>query len=249
VIPILLLHALGTTSGMWAAQRVALRRAGHHVLTFDQGVHGEGTPTLASLVDDLTRMLDSEQVDDVVLAGSSMGGYVAMAHQCRHPGRVRALALLGTRADADSPQVAAGREAFARMVLDPVARPALVASLKPKLVGATTRAGRPEVLAELSSMVDSVDPRSLAWAQRAIAVRPDFCDAMRAADVPSVVVMGDEDELVSLPEARRLAEALPRSELVVLPGAGHLTPMESPDAVTAALVGLLRRVGAGSGAR
>lgn len=246
-VSVVMLHALATTSAMWHDQSAALRRAGHQVLTPDQRGHGRtplGTaiPSLDVIADDVARALDRHRIDSAVLAGSSMGGYVAMAFLRRHPDRVRALALLGTRATADDRETAAARRAFAECVHDPDLRPGLLAATTPRLVGATTRATRRDVLARVTAMAHAVDPAAVAWAQRAIAGRADSVELLNSVTVPSVVVAGAEDELVTTGEAERLAGLLVRSKLVVVPGAGHLTPMEAPEAVTAAITGLVAQV-------
>lgn len=246
-MPVVLLHALATTSAMWRDQRAALRRAGHLVLTPDLRGHGgtplgTAAPSLDVVADDLARTLDRHGIDSAVLAGSSMGGYVALEFLRRHPGRVRALALLGTRATADDDAAAAARLAFADRIRDPALRPGLLAATTPRLVGATTRATRPDVLARVSALAHSVDPAAVAWAQRAIAARADSVALLRSVTAPSVVVAGAEDELVAVEEAELMADALPRGRLVVVPDAGHLTPVEAPAAVTAAITELIARV-------
>lgn len=245
---VVLLHALGVDSRMWAAQCTALRATGHDVWAPDQRGHGAtplGTdePSLAAVADDVARGLDDRGVERAVLVGASMGGYVAMAFLRRHPGRTAALALLGTRAGPDDAVTVANRKAFADAVLDPATRAKVLAASMPGLVGDTTRGQRPDVVANVTALVEATDPAAVAWCQRAIADRRDSFDVLRAADVPSVVVAGAEDALVPEKEARLMAEALPQGDLVVVPDAGHLAAMETPTEVTAALADLLRRTG------
>ena len=245
---VVLLHALGVDARMWVAQERALRRAGHDVWAPDQHGHGgmplgADEPSLAVLADDVARGLDERGVARAVLAGTSMGGYVAMAFLRRHHGRTAALALLGTRAGADDPATAANHARFATAVLDPATRARVLAASVPSFVGDTTRTRRPEVVERVSALVEAADPAAVAWCQHAIAARPGSFDVLRAADVPAVVVAGAEDALVPEKEARLMAEALPRGELVVVPGAGHLAAMETPTEVTSALADLLRRTG------
>jgi pimeloyl-ACP methyl ester carboxylesterase len=245
-VPVVLLHALAVNSAMWSAQRRALVSAGHQVLTPDQRGYGttplgSGDPSLDVAADDLASLLDRQGIDSIALAGASMGGYVAMAFLRRHPGRVRALALMSTKASADASSEAAQRGAFASLVLDPASRSQVVAAAIPTLLGATTWDGRPEVVASVRAIVSNTSPEAIAWSQLAIASRRDAFDVLRATDVPSVVVAGEEDELVPLSSARQMAAALSDAELVTVPKAGHLAPMEVPGAVTAALVGVLTR--------
>lgn len=245
-VPLVLLHALALSSAMWTRQREALTRLGHRVLAPDQRGYGAtclgaAPPSLTVVADDLARTLDEHGVGEVALAGSSMGGYVAMAFLRCHPGRVRAIALLGTKAGADDEETAAGRTAFAEAVLNESTRAHVVAAALPTLVGATTRAERPEVVEEVRGLVDATPPAAIAWSQRAIAARRDSFGVLGAAHIPGVVIAGAEDELIPVADARQMADAMPRGELVVVPRAGHLTPMEAPGAVTAALSDLLRR--------
>lgn len=238
-VPVVLLHALGLDSRMWVAQQRALSRAGNRVWAPEQ--RGTGESSLDAAADDLARGLDAMGATRAVLVGASMGGYVAMAFLRRHPGRTAALALLGTRGEADDAATAAQRRAFADAILDPATRPGLIAATLPSLVGGTTLARRPEVVEQITTMVSEADPAVVAWCQRAIADRRDSFDVLRAADVPAVVIAGAEDALVPAAETQRLSSAL-GGEHVVVPGAGHLVAMEAPDAVNATLDGLLRRV-------
>ncbi|NEY36905.1 alpha/beta fold hydrolase [Streptomyces sp. PRKS01-65] len=229
---------------MWEAQRRALSALGHTVLPLDQRGFGRAplgpaAPSLDVLADDVARLLDHHGADRAVLAGCSMGGYTTLAFLRRHPDRVAGLALLSTRATADGPEARARRLRFARLVEDERTREAVVARSASALTGATTRRRRPRVLARVAADARAADPAALAWAQRAIADRPDALDALRATRVPAVVIAGAEDELVTLEESRRTAAALPNGRLVVIGDAGHLPPLETPDAVTRALRHLL----------
>ncbi|PSL48644.1 pimeloyl-ACP methyl ester carboxylesterase [Saccharothrix carnea] len=248
-LPVVLLHALALDSSMWSAQDQALRERGHPVIAFDQrgfgaAPLGDAPPTLDVVADDLARVLDERRVERAVLAGSSMGGYVAMAFLRRHPDRVAGVALLSARATADTPEARAQRLRFAELVEDEATRSTTVEHTVPHLVGATTRRNRPDVVAVVRASAQGADPKALAWAQRAIAAREDATETLRATAVPAVVIAGAEDELTSPEESRHVAEVLPRGRLVTVEGAGHLTPLEAPAAVTRALCDLVEEIGA-----
>ncbi|MDT0269247.1 alpha/beta hydrolase [Streptomyces sp. DSM 44915] len=244
---LVLLHALPLDASSWDQVARALRAQGHPVLAHDQLGFGSAPPTdglppsLDTAADELAAELDRRGLRSVVLAGCSMGGYLAMAFLRRHPGRVAALALLAARATADDPAAAARRRRFAELVLDDRARDLLVAETTPALLGATTRVRRPELVERVTELALAARPASVAWAQRAIADRADALDTLRATDVPAVVLVGDEDELVTLDEAGQAVAALPRGRLVILPGVGHLAPLEAPEAVVDTLGHLLTR--------
>ncbi|MEZ0072044.1 alpha/beta fold hydrolase [Planotetraspora sp. GP83] len=250
---VVLLHALPLSSWMWAEQAGALRARGYQVLVPDLAGFGAAPPhaappSLELLADDLARLLDEHDLEDAVLAGSSMGGYVALAFLRRHRSRVRGLALLGTRAQADTPAAAKARRAFAAMMLDDASRDMVVSESTPRLVGAATRDERPEVLAAVAEQVACASPATVAWAQHAIADRPDSSGELADLDAPVVVVAGEQDELVSREETAALAALPPRGRLVTIPRSGHLQPLETPGAVTEALLDLLAEVAGMSGA-
>ncbi|MFD8389123.1 alpha/beta fold hydrolase [Streptomyces sp. NPDC059680] len=250
--PVVLLHALSLHASMWEAQERALRARGHPVLAVDQRGFGEtplgdSPPCLDVIADDLARTLDEHGMDRVVLAGSSMGGYAAMAFLRRCPDRVAGLALLSARATADEPEAAAQRLTFAELVQDPAHRPAIVERVTPLLLAHTTRADHPELLARVLADAHAADPAALAWAQRAIAARPDSTDVLSAARIPALVIAGAQDALVTPQESRYVADVLPHGRLITLPGAGHLQPLEAPEEVTHALCGLLDEIDAAAG--
>ncbi|NUT53607.1 MAG: alpha/beta fold hydrolase [Saccharothrix sp.] len=206
--------------------------AGPSVLTPDLYRLGEGTPSLDTVADGIARLLDAEGVDRAVLVGCSLGGYVAMAFLRGHADRVSALALLGTRAAADDEEAAARRLGFAAKITDPAAGPALTAATTPLLLGRTNRT---RLLPRVTAMVDSVAVEDIAWAQRAIAVRPASYEVLAAFDRPAVVLVGEEDELVTADDARATVAALPAGRLEVVREAGHLLPLEAPEVVTKVL--------------
>lgn len=238
--PVLLLHALPLDARMWRGPHQALLAAGHRVIAHNQrGFGGVGLggapPDLAVVADDVAAELDRQAVESAVVAGCSMGVYVALALLRRHPARVRALALLSGRATADSPQAAAERRAFADVILDPVAGPALVERSSALLLGATTRAGTPSLGEEVLSWARGADPAAVAWAQRAIAARPDSQEALRESRVPVLVAAGAEDTLAPPAEQQRMAVATPGARCVTVPRAGHLLPLEAPATVSGLL--------------
>jgi pimeloyl-ACP methyl ester carboxylesterase len=232
-VPLLLLHAFPLSSPMWDGQRERLA-ARCRVLTPDQRGFGASPlgpdePDLDACADDVVALLDRLGLDRVVLGGLSMGGYVAMALLRRHPERVRALVLADTKAGADPEPARVNRLRIADQ-LGEQGSGVLVEAVLPALLGPTTTSTRPEVVEQVRALVEAAPPAAAAWAQRAMAARPDSLAALAAADVPALVVVGDEDALSPVADAQAMADALPQGRLVVLEGAGHLTALEVPDA-------------------
>lgn len=197
--------------------------------------------TAAAGVIALLRALGHERV---VLAGLSMGGYVAMAVLEAAPELLAGLALVDTKSTADAPEAAANRLRIADAV-ESSERVDEVLGMRTSILGATSRANRLDLAERLESWIRDQGPHAVAWAQRAMAVRPDRTEVLRSYSGPSVVVVGEEDELSPVPTAEHMVEALGaagESELVLVPRAGHMTTIEAPEAVASALTTLLARV-------
>ena len=243
---VVLLHAFPLSSAMWREQREALGDR-YRVVTpdtrgFGGSPLGDDEPSLDRCADDVVALLDRLDLDRVVLGGLSMGGYVAMSLLRRHGDRVRALVLADTKAGADPDAGRANRHRIADAV-ERDGSSVLVAEVLPALLGATTTAQRPEVTGRVRALVQSAPPAAAAWAQRAMAARPDSLDVLAATDVPALVVVGDEDALSPVADARAMADALPQGRLVVLEGAGHLSAVEVPDAFAGAVGAFLDELG------
>ncbi|MFE9745439.1 alpha/beta fold hydrolase [Saccharothrix saharensis] len=231
--PLVLLHAFPFDSRMWDGVRDLLKP-----ITPDQ--RGDRrSPDLVAVADDVLRLLDERGIERAVLGGCSMGGYVAMAVLRRDPSRVAGLVLADTRAGADTDEARANRLAMAARVeaegLGWVPDTVVGGLLGPDAGEAVTGRVRELILDQ--------DPAEVVWAQRAMAARPDSADVLAGVDVPALVLVGEHDALTPPALARELVATLRHGEYVELPGVGHLTPMEAPDAFAAAVLDWRRRVG------
>ena len=247
-VPLVLLHAFPLSSAMWLEQRNDLSGS-CRVITpdlrgFGGSQLGRDEPSLDHMADDVAGLLDRLSLDEVVLGGLSMGGYVAMSFLRRHPGRVRALLLADTKAGADPPPAREKRERIAAALVEDDSARVLVEEVLPTLVGETTRRDQPLVQGRVRALVEAAPPAAAAWAQRAMAARADSLETLRGLDVPALVVRGAEDELASAADAEAMVEALPQGRLLELAGAGHLTAVEMPLAFSAAVRELVKPLSA-----
>jgi len=149
-----------------------------------------------------------------VVVGASMGGYTALALARRAPERVVGMVLAGSRADADSPERRASRD---------------------EQIAILRAEGVPP------DLETDVSPEELAVAQEAIRDRPDASGVVGAFGGPLLVCVGDADDIVSVEEARALADAALRGALEVFPGTGHLLTVEQPDRFGAVLLRFLEQ--------
>ena len=244
--PLVLLHAFPLSSAMWLVQREELADR-CRVITPDQRGFGgtplgDDPPSLDRCADDVAELLDRLGLERVVLGGLSMGGYVAMAFLRRYAERVAGLLLADTKASADAEAGRANRERIAVAVEADETSTVLIDDVLPTLLGATTTSTRPLVAGRVRGLVQAAPAPAVAWAQRAMAARPDAFDVLRSYAGPALVVVGEEDALSPPSDAEAMVEALPDAQLARVPEAGHLTAVETPEAFNAEVTGLLSRV-------
>jgi pimeloyl-ACP methyl ester carboxylesterase len=172
----------------------------------------------------------------VVLGGCSMGGYLAMAVLRLAPERVGGLVLIDTKAAPDTPEAAQSRLDVAERVAAEGIGGWLAEANLPTLLAESTRKERPDVVETVREIIESQPPAGISWTALALRTRPDSFELLRESGVPALVVVGEEDPITPVEAASAMAEALPGSTLVVLPGAGHLTPLEVPAEVVEAVL-------------
>ncbi len=153
-----------------------------------------------------------------------------------------ALLLADTKAGADPDAAKDNRRRIADTLVEDDSTQVLVDEVLPALVGETTRRDQPLVQGRVRALLEAAPPAAAAWAQRAMAARPDSLDTLRKVDVPAVVILGDEDQLASRDDAEAMVEALPQGKLVLIPGAGHLSAVEAPGAFSTAVREMLGRL-------
>jgi pimeloyl-ACP methyl ester carboxylesterase len=243
---VLFLHAFPLGLFMWDAQVEALA-ARHRTIRFDDrgfggSPPGEGLLTMERIADDAAALLDHLGVGKAVVCGCSMGGYAAFAMVRRHPDRLRGLVLQDTRAGADTPEGRQNRATLAEAVLRKGAKAAADAFL-PKLVGETTSRKRPELVERLRERVLAASPRGIADALAGLGARADSTPTLREVRVPTLVVCGAEDTITPPAESEAMHRAIAGSRLEILPEAGHLSNLETPEAYDAALERFLAGIG------
>ena len=188
--------------------------------------------TMDSMADDVVELLDGLGVaEPVVVGGLSMGGYVALAMALKHPCRLRGLMLIDTRAAADAPEAAKGREVTAQAVLKAGHPRAVVEAMIPKLFGKSTLDHHPDRVGLMRAEMEKTSASGVAGSLRGMAIRPDRRDDLAKINVPTLVVVGEEDVIAPPDEARAIAEALPDGRLEVVPAVGHLAPFRKPPGV------------------
>lgn len=252
-VPLVLLHGFPIDSRMWL-DLVGHLSGSYPVIALDLPGMGSspagrdvadrlGVPDEPSVdlqADAVADTLAELGVDRAVVAGLSMGGYVLLALLERHAWLLSGAGLLDTKAGADAEEARANRLRVADEVESSGTVDA-VGGMRRAVLGATNRERRPDLSEALDGWIRDQSPAGVAWCQRAMAGRPDRLDAVRGYEGPVAVVVGDEDELAPPAEAEAMTAAARDGVLTVVPGAGHMTPIEDPVPVAAALDALVVR--------
>ncbi|HWM93549.1 MAG TPA: alpha/beta fold hydrolase [Thermoanaerobaculia bacterium] len=233
-LPLLLLHAFPLSGRMWDPQVEALASA-HRIIVpdlsgfgasgFSASKPGPETSRMTDFATDAGALLDHLGIDRAVVGGLSMGGYAALAFAEIFPDRLLGLVLANTRAAADTPEAREKRLATARDVLEKGS--GILAPSVEKLLGATTRSQQPELVRQVGQWISGAPPAGVAAAQRGMAERPDRSGLLPRIAARTLVIVGDEDELIPQEESRGMAEAIPDSELAVFHRVGHLSSLEA----------------------
>lgn len=232
--PLLLIAGLMNDERVWAPVCAELGEAGPVTVatTWDDS----GVAALAR------RAIERMPPGPFLVAGFSLGGYVAMEICRQAPERVAGLALLGTSAHADTPAQRQARQAMIDAVgaaqdrFGAIAEPFLARVLHPDHLADTA------LRALLVSMATRVGAEGFVRQQGSAMTRPDSTDTLRRWDRPTLVLCGAEDQVCPPAASVEIARLAPHAELVLVPGSGHMVPLEDPTATAAALRRWMARV-------
>ncbi|MCA9266140.1 MAG: alpha/beta fold hydrolase [Planctomycetales bacterium] len=237
---VLLVHGFPLDHTMWAGQLGVLSDE-YTLVAPDLRGFGQSPPlasdqlTMGQCAEDLMELIQERWPDEsVVLCGLSMGGYIAWEFWKRYRGRLRGLVLCDTRAAADSPEVARGRQMMAMRVIESGADEVADVML-PKLFANDTVERDPLVVERINGTMRSTSPATIAAAQRGLAARESYVDRLPSVDLPCLCVCGEQDVITPTTEMREMAGVMPRATYVEIPHAGHMAPLEQPKVVNAHL--------------
>lgn len=243
-IPVLMIHGFPLNNTMWDFQVAGLADVAR-LITPDLRGHGLTEPTdffpytMEMMATDCINLLDfMGQEGPVVVAGLSMGGYVAFEICRRFPERVSGLILAATKASADSDEGKKARKESARVALAEGVEP-VAESLLPKLLAPAAYEDEPDLVEFLYSMMLDASPEGVAGAQLAMGQRPDSKGDLKGLKVPTLVVHGVEDQLIPVSEAEIMAKGIPGADLALIEGAGHMVNLEQPMAFNDVVRGFL----------
>jgi pimeloyl-ACP methyl ester carboxylesterase len=244
--PVVLLHPHPVDHEFWLPAADALTPR-YRVILPDLRGHGDSTvgdgpATMDKFAADLARILDDAEVGRAPMIGVSIGGYALFEFWRKHSGRVAALGLFNTKAPVDSPEVRAGRLKSANDVLERGTEPFFETTI-PRMFSPITLQARPDLVENTLRMMRKMSPQALAQIQRGMAERPDSVATLKTVNVPTLLLTGEDDILTGVNEAELMRQHIPRSELRVIPKAGHYAAYEQSYGVGKLLRHFLDEIG------
>lgn len=240
--PVVLGHSFLCTGEMWAPQVRQLKES-FRVVNIDFRGHGRSGPadrpfTMYDAVTDVVAVLDHLGIESAVWAGLSIGGMVALRAALTVPERVSALVIADSDAGAEVRFKRFKYRAMAVVARAIGLRPLMPATL-PLMFGRTTRRHNPALVSEWRERFSGAHVPSLLHGIDALCRRDSVVGRLGEITVPALVVVGDEDRSLPQTHSQTISDRLPDSTLVVVPRAGHLSALEQPEAVTAAMMEFL----------
>jgi YbgC/YbaW family acyl-CoA thioester hydrolase len=243
---VLFVHGFPLDRTMWRAQIESLKGC-RRIAPDLRGMGQSDAPDLGYSMNiyatDLAGLLDALDIENVVLCGLSMGGYIAFEFLRHWRSRVRGLVLVDTRAGADSAEARRGRDTSAASARD--GGPAAIAEMMlPKLLAPSTLAEQPDIVERVRQMILRTPVAGIIGALAAMRDRPDSESLLPTlADIPTLIVVGEADTITPPEQAEAMARAVPGAQLAVIRGAGHLSPLERPDEVSRRLAEFVGELG------
>jgi pimeloyl-ACP methyl ester carboxylesterase len=239
---VLFLHAFTLDSSEWDHQ-VARLSGGIRCVRVDAWGCGDSPappdaePALDGFASAVLEALDARHIDRVAVVGLSMGGYLAFALWRLAPERIRALVLCNTRATADTTEARGDRLAMAEQVEREQSVEAIVEPMVARLLSPHAQA-EAHIVDPVRGRIRRCTPAGIAFAQRAMAARPDSTALLASINVPTLVIAGTQDAIIQVPEVRAIADGIPEARFVEL-DCGHLSNLELPRSVSDELAGFL----------
>lgn len=242
---VLLVHGFPHDHRLWRAQVDALAED-YWVITPDLRGFGEsaappGPYTMDLMAEDLRGLLRELGIEQVILAGLSMGGYISFAFWRLYPNVVRALVLADTRAAPDNPEGKQNRLDMIQRVQSEGVEP-IAEEMLPNVLSDRTLTENPDAVQQARRMMTDASVAGIVGALQGMIERPDSRPTLPTIAVPTLIMVGEEDTLTPPSEAEAMRDAIldegaggtttrlvPKVRIVRIPGAGHLSPLENPD--------------------
>lgn len=241
--PLLLLHGY-PLSGALFSRVVDELDDSYRVITVDHRGYGKSTTpstvrNVGTYSDDALAVLRRMNVDKAHIAGMSMGGPIMFDMYRKQPSRFASMILIDTNAKAAN-GIEKGIWQGARAMLNETGDvSSIIPVLMPDMLSGDTRLNQPAQADYLTRAIKQSSLQGALGGTYVLENRPDSMDTLRSVRVPALLIVGVEDSLYPVELNKQMADALPNSTLVKVPGSAHAAVFESPDVVADAMLEFL----------
>jgi len=244
-IPVIFIHGFPFDSSTWENQVVALP-SNFRPVVYDVRGHGQSEVgdipySLEFLVDDLFALIENLELQQPILCGLSMGGYIALRAYEKWPGLFKALILCDTRAEGDSNTAKINRAHAIKTIWNGDIKKYAEDSVKNLFWSENILSKIPEIV-QIKSIIEKTSPDALCAALMALAARTDSTEILTGINIPTLIIVGEHDKITPPIAAEFLHENINGSELVIIKKAGHLSNLENPEEFNKALLHFLENM-------
>ncbi len=242
--PVLMIQGLGADKHLWDLQRIALA-PWYRTIAFDNRGAGRsdkpyGAYSMEQMADDAAAVLDDAGVDSAHVVGASMGGVISQLMALRHPDRVRSLTLACT---------ACRHHPWRKELLAEWAETAQTSGMGAMTAAAARWVIGPRSFRRLAPAIGWMGPLALSRPAHAFAgqvagilsIDDQLADRLGEIEVPTLVIVGNQDILTPRGDSEEIAELIPTAELVVISGAAHGFMIEHGTTFNRIMIDFLRR--------
>lgn len=230
--PLIFIHGFPFNKWMWERQLLSIKE-NYRLIAYDVRGHGEteaGSPafSISQFGDDLVSLMDALHIEKAIVAGLSMGGYIALNALQKFPDRFAGLLLCDTQCGADSTE---GKEKR-KKTIDFIQRNGLTVyaqeSLKNLFAPASLERKMNEVILIEETILRS-KPDNICLTLQALADRKETCSTLQKIKIPVAILVGQEDKVTSPETAKKMHQSINGSSLHIIEEAGHLSNLENPE--------------------
>jgi 3-oxoadipate enol-lactonase len=230
--PVIFIHGFPFNHTMWE-QQVKLLAGTHRVISYDIRGHGNSGPGIGPimidfLVDDLFALMDHLGFTSASIVGLSMGGYIALRGIEREPDRFISLVLSNTKSGADTNEAKIKRADTIRTVLsdgvDAFAENFLKSVFAP---GSFDK--HPNAVRKIRNIIENTAPDTVCNTLTALAARTDTTHVLEKIRVPTLILVGEKDQLTPPSAAQEMAQLIPDSQIFILRDAAHMSNLENAE--------------------
>ena len=229
-LPVVFIHGFPLSRRMWTPQISALSGK-YRVIALDLRGFGEsdkpsGPYSIKDFADDVSSLMLELNAAPSVVVGHSMGGYIAFQLIRRYSKQVQSLILTNTRAEADTEEKRRNRLALMERIRkegkDRFLEESAARLLSPQ------NAEKADLVRQVRSFMEGCNEETLIATLKALAERPDNTDLLKKIRVPTLIIAGDQDQIVPVESALFMARTIPQAAISLIKGTGHLSNFENP---------------------